>query len=69
MTKWEYLVKADMYGLDWLENRFNELGADGWELVSIKFFDPTQARQQSKNENLLDWVYVFKRKKAIKRRK
>jgi DNA-directed RNA polymerase delta subunit len=37
MKRWEYkrLVLSSTYADFILENRFNELGDDGWELVSV----------------------------------
>ena len=32
---WEYLVEEGEVASDWLERRCNELGAQGWELVSV----------------------------------
>ena len=53
IDKWEYMITTIYGDDDWVENGFNKMGQDGWELCAVK--DCTLDKMQCNK-------YILKRK-------
>ena len=53
MKQFEYLIKEFSEGYPTLEVWLNEQGENGWELVSVKYFNFSQTNMSG--------IYIFKR--------
>ena len=55
MQKWEYKVVGEYI------DDLNQLGAEGWELVSVVIHFEENRRGQSGGRRDHEWIYHFKR--------